>query len=284
MRGRQRGRGPRDGVAEDVRMTPDDLRCDRRLDVGQVEDTRLGRQLRVQDDLEPQVAELERQIAELTGLPFTSAPNKFAALASHDGLVFAHGAIRTLAASLMKIANDIRWLGSGPRSGLGELELPENEPGSSIMPGKVNPTQSEAMTMVCVQVFGNDVAVTVAGSQGNFELNVFNPVMIYNFMHSARLLTDTCHMFVEFCVEGLEPNSLHVYHIHKGSCANNGPIVTPLPNPLRADAAGHATAINDIASPYQGTGFYANVHAGPDLSSAANAAPCACADLADTAA
>jgi len=146
------------------------------------------------------------KIAELTGLPFVSAPNKFAALAAHDALVHAHGALRTLAVSLMKIANDIRWLGSGPRSGLGELELPENEPGSSIMPGKVNPTQSEAMTMVCCQVFGNDVAVTVAGSQGNFELNVFKPVMIRNFLHSTRILTDVCRTFREFCVEGLKPN------------------------------------------------------------------------------
>src|SRR5438067_5732634 len=126
------------------------------------------------------------KIAEVTGLPFTSAPNAFAALAAHDGVIFAHGAITTLAASLMKIANDIRWLGSGPRSGLGELELPENEPGSSIMPGKVNPTQSEAMTMVCCQVIGNDTAIAVAGSQGNFELNVFKPVMIRNFLHAAR--------------------------------------------------------------------------------------------------
>jgi fumarate hydratase class II len=146
------------------------------------------------------------KVAELTGLPFVSAPNKFAALAAHDALVHAHGAIRTLAVSLMKIANDIRWLGSGPRSGLGELELPENEPGSSIMPGKVNPTQSEAMTMVCCQVFGNDVAVTVAGSQGNFELNVFKPVMIRNFLHSARILAGACRTFTEFCVEGLKPN------------------------------------------------------------------------------
>lgn len=146
------------------------------------------------------------KIAELTGLPFVSAPNKFAALAAHDAMVHAHGALRTLAVSLMKVANDIRWLGSGPRSGLGELELPENEPGSSIMPGKVNPTQSEAMTMVCCQVFGNDVAVMVAGSQGNFELNVFKPVMIRNFLHSARILTDVCRTFREFCVEGLKPN------------------------------------------------------------------------------
>ncbi len=146
------------------------------------------------------------KIAELIGLPFTSAPNKFAALAAHDALVFSHGAIRTLAVSLMKIANDIRWLGSGPRSGLGELELPENEPGSSIMPGKVNPTQSEAVTMVACQVFGNDVAITVAGSQGNFELNVFKPVMIRNCLHSVNILGDVCGTFREFAVEGIEPN------------------------------------------------------------------------------
>jgi fumarate hydratase class II len=146
------------------------------------------------------------KIAELTGLPFNDAPNKFAALAAHDGLVHAHGAIRTLAVALMKIANDIRWLGSGPRSGLGELALPENEPGSSIMPGKVNPTQSEAMTMVCTQVFGNDVAITMAGSQGNFELNVFKPVLIRNFLHSTRILGDACRTFREFCVDGLRPN------------------------------------------------------------------------------
>ena len=146
------------------------------------------------------------KIAELTGLPFRSAPNKFAALASHDDLVFAHSAVKTLAVSLMKIANDVRWLGSGPRAGLGELILPENEPGSSIMPGKVNPTQSEALTMVCVQVLGNDTAVGIAGSMGNFELNVFKPVMIFNFLHSVDLLTDACRNFREFCVEGLEAN------------------------------------------------------------------------------
>ncbi len=146
------------------------------------------------------------KIAELTGLPFVSAPNKFAALAAHDGLVMASGAPRTLAVSLMKIANDIRWLGSGPRAGIGELVLPENEPGSSIMPGKVNPTQSEAMTMVCVQVLGNDSAVAMAGSMGNFELNVFKPVMIFNFLHSVDLLTDVCRTFREFCIEGLQPN------------------------------------------------------------------------------
>jgi fumarate hydratase, class II len=143
------------------------------------------------------------KIADLTGLPFVSAPNTFAALAAHDALVFTSGALATLAASLMKIANDIRWLGSGPRSGLGELILPENEPGSSIMPGKVNPTQAEALTMVCVQVLGNDTAVKVAGSQGNFELNVFKPVMIRNLLHSVSILADSCRTFREFCVDGL---------------------------------------------------------------------------------
>jgi len=147
-----------------------------------------------------------KKIAELTGLPFQSHPNKFAALSAHDEIVFASGALKTLASSLMKIANDIRWLASGPRCGLGELILPENEPGSSIMPGKVNPTQSEAMTMVCVQVFGNDAAITFAGSQGNFELNVYKPVMIHNFLHSVRLLHDACHGFVEYCVNGIELN------------------------------------------------------------------------------
>ncbi|GAC1584331.1 MAG: class II fumarate hydratase [Candidatus Velthaea sp.] len=155
----------------------------------------------------PEFAErAAKKIAELTKMPFRSHPNKFAALASHDEVVYAHGALKTLAASLMKIANDIRWLASGPRAGIGELILPENEPGSSIMPGKVNPTQSEAMTMVCVQVFGNDVAVGFGGSQGNFELNVFNPVMIANFLHSTTLLRDACTMFREHAIEGLEAN------------------------------------------------------------------------------
>ena len=155
----------------------------------------------------PEFAErAAKKIAELTGLPFKSHPNKFAALSAHDELVFASGALKTLAASLMKIANDIRWLASGPRCGLAEMSLPENEPGSSIMPGKVNPTQSEAMTMVAVQVFGNDAAIGFAGSQGNFELNVFKPVMIHNFLHSVRLLKDSCRMFVEHCVNGIELN------------------------------------------------------------------------------
>jgi len=144
------------------------------------------------------------KIAELTQLPFVSAPNKFAALASHDPFVFASGALKTLACALMKIANDVRWLGSGPRCGLGELILPANEPGSSIMPGKVNPTQSEAMTMVCVQVMGNDATIGFADSQGNFELNVFKPVIIHNFMNSVRLLTDSSLMFNKYCIKDLE--------------------------------------------------------------------------------
>ncbi len=146
------------------------------------------------------------KIADLTGLPFRSHPDKFAALSAHDEVVFASGALKTLAASLMKIANDIRWLASGPRCGIGEISLPENEPGSSIMPGKVNPTQSEAMTMVAVQVFGNDAAIGFAGSQGNFELNVFKPVMIHNFLHSVRLIHDACHGFVDYCINGIELN------------------------------------------------------------------------------
>jgi fumarate hydratase class II len=145
------------------------------------------------------------RIASITGLPFTSAPNKFEALAAHDAMVFSHGAINTVAASLFKIANDIRFLGSGPRSGLGELMLPENEPGSSIMPGKVNPTQCEAMTQVCVQIFGNHATVTFAGSQGHFELNVYNPVMAYNFLQSVRLMTDAAHSFTDRCIVGIEP-------------------------------------------------------------------------------
>jgi fumarate hydratase class II len=158
-----------------------------------------------------------KKIAELTGYPFVSAPNKFAALSAHDALVMASGALRTLAVSLMKIANDLRWLGSGPRCGLGEITLPENEPGSSIMPGKVNPTQCEAMTMVCVQVMGNDAAIGFAGSQGNFELNVFKPVMIFNYLHSVRLLGDACRSFVEHCVVGIEPNRERIAHFLRDS-------------------------------------------------------------------
>jgi fumarate hydratase, class II len=155
----------------------------------------------------PEFAErAARKIAELTGLPFRSHPNKFASLSAHDEIVFASGALKTLAASLMKIANDIRWLASGPRCGLGEFTLPENEPGSSIMPGKVNPTQCEAVTMVAVQVMGNDAAIGIAGSQGNFELNVFKPVMIFNYLHSVELLADACNSFVDHCITGIEVN------------------------------------------------------------------------------
>ncbi len=153
----------------------------------------------------PEFAErAAKKIAELTGLPFRSHPNKFAALSAHDEIVFAQGAMETLAASFMKISNDIRWLASGPRCGLGELSIPENEPGSSIMPGKVNPTQCEAMTMVCAQVHGATAAVGFAGSQGNFELNVYKPVIIYNFLHSVTLITDACHGYVEYMLKGIE--------------------------------------------------------------------------------
>ena len=173
------------------------------------------------------------QIATLTGLPFVSAPNKFAALAAHDALVHASGALRTLAVSCMKIANDIRWLASGPRAGLGELILPENEPGSSIMPGKVNPTQSEALTMVCTQVIGNDVTVGLAGSQGNFELNVFKPVMILNVLQSTALLTDALTNFRRFAIEGVEPNTDRIAeHV-----ANSLMVVTALNPHLGYDKA-----------------------------------------------
>lgn len=147
------------------------------------------------------------EITTLTGLPFVTAPNKFEALAANDAIVSAHGALKTLAVSLMKIANDVRWLSSGPRCGLGEINIPENEPGSSIMPGKVNPTQCEAMTMLCAQVMGNDVAINIGGSNGNFELNVFKPLIIHNFLQSCRLLTDGIHSFNEHCASGIEPNT-----------------------------------------------------------------------------
>jgi fumarate hydratase, class II len=153
----------------------------------------------------PEFAErAAKKIAELTGLPFRSHPNKFAALSAHDEIIFAQGALETLAASFMKISNDIRWLASGPRCGLGELSIPENEPGSSIMPGKVNPTQCEAMTMVCAQVHGATAAVAFGGSQGNFELNVFKPVIIYNFLHSVTLIADACHGYVDYMIKGIE--------------------------------------------------------------------------------
>jgi fumarate hydratase, class II len=166
----------------------------------------------------PEFAErAARKISELSGLPFRSHPNKFASLSAHDEIVFASGALKTLAASLMKIANDIRWLASGPRCGLGELTLPENEPGSSIMPGKVNPTQCEAITMVAVQVMGNDAAIGFAGSQGNFELNVFKPVMIFNYLHSVELLADSCNSFVDHCARGIEVNRDIIDHYVKDS-------------------------------------------------------------------
>ena len=185
----------------------------------------------------PEFAErAARKIAELSGLPFRSHPNKFAALSAHDEIVFASGALKTLAASLMKIANDIRWLASGPRCGLGELSLPENEPGSSIMPGKVNPTQSEAMTMVAVQVMGNDAAIGFAGSQGNFELNVFKPVMIFNYLHSVELLADVCSSFVDHCVVGIEVNRKQIDFYVKNSLM----LVTALSPKIGYDKAAKA--------------------------------------------
>jgi len=167
------------------------------------------------------------KIAELTGMPFISARNKFEALAAHDALVETSGVLKTLAASLMKIANDIRWLGSGPRSGIGELLLPENEPGSSIMPGKVNPTQCEAMTMVCTQVFGNDTTVNFAGASGNFELNVFKPVIIFNVLQSIRLISDACESFTDHCVAGIQANKINI----KKHLENSLMLVTAL-NPI----------------------------------------------------
>jgi fumarate hydratase class II len=157
------------------------------------------------------------KIAALTNQPFVSAPNKFEALAGHDALVFSHGALKTLACSLMKIANDVRWLASGPRAGLGEISIPENEPGSSIMPGKVNPTQSEALTMICAQVLGNDVAVNIGGASGNFELNVFKPLIIHNFIHSAKLLAKGVEGFTQHCIVGLQPNAARIDELMKKS-------------------------------------------------------------------
>ena len=204
----------------------------------------------------PEFAErVARHIAEITGLPFVTAPNKFAALAAHDAVVFTSGALRTLAVSLMKIANDVRWLASGPRAGLGELSLPENEPGSSIMPGKVNPTQSEAMTMVCVQVLGYDTAVGIAGSQGNFELNVFKPVMIFNLLHSVDLLTDVCRNFREFAIEGLEANEERIAeHVQ-----NSLMLVTALNSNIGYD---NAAAIAKHAHTHHTTLREAAVHLG----------------------
>jgi fumarate hydratase, class II len=162
-------------------------------------------------------AKAASKIAALTKRPFVSAPNKFEALAGHDALVFAHGALKTLACSLMKIANDVRWLASGPRAGLGEISIPENEPGSSIMPGKVNPTQSEALTMICAQVLGNDVAVNIGGASGNFELNVFKPLIIHNLIHSAKLLAKGVEGFTHHCVAGLQPNAARIDELMKKS-------------------------------------------------------------------
>jgi fumarate hydratase class II len=166
----------------------------------------------------PQFAvKVAQELKQLTGLPFVTAPNKFEALASCDAVVHAHGAVKTLAASLMKIANDVRWLASGPRSGIGELIIPENEPGSSIMPGKVNPTQSESMTMVCCQVFGNDVAINWGGASGNFELNVFRPLVIRNFLHSVKLLARACENFDEHCARGIEPDVERIERLMRDS-------------------------------------------------------------------
>lgn len=173
------------------------------------------------------------KIAAITGLGFTSAPNKFEALAAHDAMVFSHGAINTVAASLFKIANDIRFLGSGPRAGLGELALPENEPGSSIMPGKVNPTQCEALTQVCVQVFGNNAAITFAGSQGHFELNVYNPLMAYNFLQSVKLLADASVSFTDNCVVGIEAREDNI----RASLERSLMLVTALAPTIGYDAA-----------------------------------------------
>ncbi len=182
----------------------------------------------------PEFAERAAQkISELTGLPFQSHPNKFAALSAHDEIVFASGALKTLAASLMKIANDIRWLASGPRAGFGEITLPENEPGSSIMPGKVNPTQSEAMTMVAVQVFGNDAAIGFAGSQGNFQLNVYKPVMIHNFLNSVRLLSDACRSFTDHCIVGMQLDRDRI----RENVANSLMLVTALTPKIGYDKA-----------------------------------------------
>jgi len=186
-----------------------------------------------------------KKIAELTGLPFVTAVNKFANLAAHDALVSASGALKSLAAALMKIANDVRWLGSGPRCGLGELILPENEPGSSIMPGKVNPTQCEAMTMVCVQVMGNDAAIGFAGSQGNFELNVFKPVIIFNFLHSLTLLADVCTTFTKYCIEGLKADKKKINYFVNNSLM----LVTALAPTIGYDnaaKAAHNAHIKDL--------------------------------------
>jgi fumarate hydratase class II len=176
--------------------------------------TAVGTGLNAHPEFAPRIA---AEISSRTGLSFKSAPNKFMALAGHDAMVSSHGAFKTLATALMKIANDVRWMASGPRSGLGEITIPENEPGSSIMPGKVNPTQCEALTMLCCQVFGNDVAITVGGSQGNFELNVFKPMIAHNFLQSARLLADGMRSFDEHCAQGIEPNHARIAELMEKS-------------------------------------------------------------------
>ena len=174
-----------------------------------------------------------KQIANLTGLPFVTAKNKFEALAAHDAIVEAHGALKTVAVSLMKIGNDIRMLASGPRCGIGELIIPANEPGSSIMPGKVNPTQSEALTMACAQVMGNDVAINIGGATGHFELNVFKPMMIFNFLFSARLIGDACQSFNDNCAAGIEPN----YNVIEEKLNNSLMLVTALNTKIGYDKA-----------------------------------------------
>ncbi len=187
-----------------------------------------------------------KYVAQLTELPFVSARNKFAALAAHEPLVMAHSVLKTLACALMKIANDIRWLGSGPRCGLSELWLPENEPGSSIMPGKVNPTQCEALTMVCAQVMGNDTAITIAASQGNFELNVYKPMIIYNFLHSSNLLSDACESFCKYCIQGLVANQEKIHYYLENSLM----LVTALNQHIGYDKAAQIakTALHDNIS------------------------------------
>jgi fumarate hydratase class II len=192
--------------------------------------TAVGTGLNAHPELAVRVA---ARVAELTGQPFATAPNKFEALSAHDALVFAHGGLKTLAASLTKIANDVRWLASGPRAGLGEITIPENEPGSSIMPGKVNPTQSEALCMACAQVLGNDVAINVGGASGNFQLNVYKPLLIFAFLQSARLLADGADSFREHCVAGLEPNRERMRYLLEQSLM----LVTALAPHIGYDAA-----------------------------------------------
>ena len=194
--------------------------------------TAVGTGLNAHPDFASRIA---AELGSRTGLSFKTAPNKFMALAGHDALVGAHGALKTLATALMKIANDVRWMASGPRSGLGEITIPENEPGSSIMPGKVNPTQCEALTMLCCQVFGNDVAITMGGASGNFELNVFKPMIAHNFLQSARLLADGMRSFDEHCVHGIEPNRERIGELMERSLM----LVTALAPHIGYDKAAH---------------------------------------------